>query len=171
MKRIFSILFMTFISVSIYAQSQVELLLRDAKEFNAAFLKGDFDAYVDMTIPSVIEVAGGKEVMVTNAKASYEMTTKSGLAYESIEPLKPSKFMFAGRDLQSILPQRIITKIGKTKISQKVYFLASSSDEGKTWTFLNLEPYDTESIKTYVPGYTGDVEIPVAEQPELIEDK
>lgn len=171
MKSIFSILFMTFISISIHAQSQVELLLQDAKQFNAAFLKGDFDKYVDMTIPSVIEIAGGKEIMVTNAKASYEMVTKSGLAYESIEPLKPSKFMFAGRDLQSILPQTIITKIGKTKISQKVYFLASSSDEGKTWTFLNLEPYDTASIKTYVPAYTGDIEIPTAEQPELIEDK
>ena len=171
MKRIFSILFIAFVSMSISAQSQVELLLQDAKEFNAAFLKGDFDTYVDMTIPSVVEVAGGKEVMVTNAKASYDMTTKSGLAYESIEPLKPSKFMFAGRDLQSILPQTIVTKIGKTKISQKVYFLASSSDEGKTWTFLNLEPYDTASIKTYVPSYTGDIEIPAAEQPELIEDK
>lgn len=170
MKSIFSILLMTFISITIQAQSQVELLLKDAKEFNEAFLKGDFDKYVDMTIPSVIEVAGGKEVMVTNARASYEMTTKSGLAYESIEPLKPSKFMFAGRDLQSILPQTIITKIGKTKISQKVYFLASSSDEGKTWTFLNLEPYDTASIKTYVPSYTGDIEIPVADQPELIGD-
>ena len=170
MKSIFSILFLTFISISIHAQSQVELLLQDAKKFNAAFLKGDFDKYVDMTIPSVIEVAGGKEIMVTNAEASYEMVTKSGLAYESIEPLKPSKFMFAGRDLQSILPQTIITKIGETKISQKVYFLASSSDEGKTWTFLNLEPYDNASIKTYVPAYTGDVEIPTAEQPELIED-
>lgn len=171
MKSIFSILFITFVSISINAQSQVELLLKDAKEYNAAFLKGDFNKYVDMTIPSVVEVAGGKEIMVDNAKASYEMTTKSGLVYESIEPLKPSKFMFAGRDLQSILPQTFITKIGKTKISQKVYFLASSSDEGKTWTFLNLEPYDTESIKTYVPGYTGDMEIPAAEQPVLIEDK
>jgi len=170
MKSIFSILFMTFISISIHAQSQVELLLKDAKEFNDAFLKGDFDKYVDMTIPSVIEVAGGKDVMVTNAKASYDMTTKSGLAYESISPLKPSKFMFAGRELQSILPQTIITKIGKTKISQKVYFLASSSDEGKTWTFLNLEPYDTASIKTFVPSYTGDIEIPAADQPELIGD-
>ncbi len=79
--------------------------------------------------------------------------------------------MFAGRDLQSILPQIIITKIGETKVSQKVYFLASSSDEGKTWTFLNLEPYDAASIKTYVPSYTGDTEIPAAHQPELIKNK
>ena len=74
MKSIFSILFIAFISISISAQSQVELLLKDAKEYNAAFLKGDFETYVGMTIPSVIEVAGGTEVMVTNAKASYEMT-------------------------------------------------------------------------------------------------
>ena len=171
MKSIFSIILITFISFSIHAQSQVEMLLEDVKKFNEAFLKGDFDKYVDMTIPSVIEVAGGKEVMVTNAKASYEMTIESGLAYESIDPLKPSKFMFAGNDLQSILPQVIITKIGETKISQKVYFLASSSDEGKTWTFLNLEPYDTASIKTYVPTYTGDIKIPTADQPELINNK
>ena len=171
MRSIFSTLFITFISFSIHAQSQVELLLEDARKFNEAFLKGDLEKYIDMTIPSVIEVAGGKEVMVTNAKASLEMTTKSGLTFESIDPLKPSKFMFAGKDLQSILPQIIITKVGETKISQKVYFLASSSDEGKTWTFLNLEPYDTVSIKTYVPSYTGDIEIPTADQPELIKNK
>ena len=170
MKNFFSILFLTLVSLSIHAQSQVEMLLEDAKEFNDAFLSGDFEKYIDLTIPSVIEVAGGKEVMVTNAKASYEMTTKSGITFESIDPLKPSKFMFAGRDLQSILPQIIITKIGETKVSQKVYFLASSSDEGKTWTFLNLEPYDAASIKTYVPSYTGDIEIPVAHQPELIKN-
>jgi hypothetical protein len=162
---------MIFVSLSIHAQSQVELLLKDAKEFNKAFLSGDFEKYIDLTIPSVIEVAGGKEVMVSNAKASYEMTTKSGITFESINPLKPSKFMFAGRDLQSILPQTIITKMGENKISQKVYFLASSSDEGKTWTFLNLEPYDAASIKTYVPSYTGDIEIPAAHKPELIENK
>ena len=171
MKNFFSILFMIFVSLSIHAQSQVELLLKDAKEFNKAFLSGDFEKYIDLTIPSVIEVAGGKEVMVSNAKASYEMTTKSGITFESINPLKPSKFMFAGRDLQSILPQTIITKMGENKISQKVYFLASSSDEGKTWTFLNLEPYDAASIKTYVPSYTGDIEIPAAHKPELIENK
>lgn len=170
MKSIFSILCIAFVSISIHAQSQVELLLQDAEKFNEAFIKGDFETYVDMTIPSVVEVAGGKEIMINNAKASYEMTTKGGMIYESIKPLKPSKFMFAEKDLQSILPQTIITKIGDTRISQKVYFLASSSDEGKTWTFLNLEPYDTASIKTYVPSYTEDVEIPAAEQPELIDN-
>jgi len=171
MKSILSIVFMTLLSLSVNAQSQVELLLQDAKKFNKAFLEADFETYIDMTIPSVIEVAGGRDIMLTNAKESYEMTTKSGLKYESVEPLKPSKFMFAGRDLQSILPQTILTKIGETMISQKVYFLASSSDEGKTWTFLNLEPYDTASIKTFVPEYTGDIEIPEAEQPQLLETK
>ncbi len=77
---------MIFISLSIQAQSQVELLLGGAKEFNEAFLSGDFDKYIDLTIPSVIEVAGGKEVMVANAKASYEMMTKSGITFESINP-------------------------------------------------------------------------------------
>lgn len=171
MNKILSILLFTVITCSLQAQSQVETLLNDAKFFNTFFIKGDFDKYIDMTIPSVVETAGGKEIMVTNARESFEMTTKSGLIYESIEPLKPSKFMFAGKDLQSILPQNIITKIGETRISQKVYFLASSSDEGKTWTFLNLEPYDTESIKTFVPNISEEIEVPPSEVPVVVEEK
>ena len=171
MNKILSILLFTVIACSLQAQSQVETLLNDAKKFNVFFIEGNFDEYIDMTIPSVVEIAGGKEIMVTNAKESFDMTTKSGLVYESIEPLKPSKFMFAGKDLQSILPQNIITKIGETRISQKVYFLASSSDEGKTWTFLNLEPYDTESIKTFVPNISEELEVPVSETPVVVEDK
>jgi hypothetical protein len=171
MNKILNLLIFTVIACSLHAQSQVETLLNDAKKFNSFFIEGDMDKHIDMTIPSVVETAGGKEIMVANAKESYEMTTKSGVIYETIEPLKPSQFLFAGKDLQSILPQNVITKIGDIRISQKVYFLASSSDEGKTWTFLNLEPYDTESIKTFIPNVSKDLEIPASEVPVVLDGK
>ena len=43
------------------------------------------------------------------------------------------------------------------------YFLASSNDDGQTWTFVDLEPYDQESIKTFVPSFSGELEIPKVE--------
>jgi len=170
MTRVFTILFIALVSTSIKAQTQVEALINDAKEFNAAYLNADFESYVDMTIPSVTELAGGKEIMMENTKSSYNLLAKSGTATLSIDPLKPHKFMFAGRYLQAILPQKIIQQIGETKFSKTVYYLANSADEGKTWTFLDLEPYDSESIKTFVPSVNDDIVIPTVETPEVIEE-
>ncbi len=170
MTRVFTLLIFVFTTLSINAQTQVEALVNDAKVFNESYLKADFDKYVDMIIPSVTELAGGKDIMLSNAKASYELSTKSGISTISIEPMKPHKFMFAGRYLQAILPQKVVQQVEETKFSKTVYYLANSGDEGKTWTFLDLEPYDSESIKTFVPSVNDDIVIPTPEEPEVIEE-
>lgn len=170
MIRVLAILLLGVFSFSVSGQSQVEALLRDAKTFNESYMKKDFGTYVKMMIPSVVEIAGGAEVMETNVKDMYELTLGGGVTIESTTPTKPGKIMIAGDELHSLLPQKMINKIGKTKFSKVAYFLASSSDDGKTWTFLDLEPYDAESIKIFVPSFTGEIDIPEVAQPELIED-
>lgn len=170
MIRFFALLTFVAISHTISAQSQVESLFRDAKVYNEAYVKGDMEKFVSMTIPSVINVAGGAEYMVANAQESLKMTIASGLETVSITPQKPGKIMIAGDLLHSILPQKLVQKIGSTTFSKTTYYLASSEDDGKTWTFLDLEAYDKESIKTFVPAFTGDLEIPPASLPEIVEN-
>lgn len=155
--------------MSINAQSPEETLLRDVKEFNNSFLKKDFVKHVDYTIPYVIEMAGGKEVMLENIKANYEMTTAGSVEYVSIDPLEPGEIILAGKELHAILPQKVINKYGTTKFVKTGYFLAISQNEGKSWTFLDLEPYDSKSIKMFVRSFTGELEIPEVEMPEVIE--
>lgn len=166
--KYFAILFFAFVTFGINAQSQVENMLRDAKSYNEAYLEKDFKTFTAMTVPSIVEVAGGEEVMVKVSKEQYETMVSAGMEFVSITPNKPSKIMLAGEDLHAILPQRVVTKIGDAEYARVSYYLASSNDEGSTWTFVDLEPYDAESIKTYVPSFTGELEIPAVEYAELI---
>ena len=170
-QKLGTLLFFVLFTVGISAQSQVENILRDAKSFNDAYLAKDFETYVEMTVPSIVELAGGSEVMVRVSKEHYETMTASGLEFISFVPNKPGKIMLGGNDLHSILPQELITKKGSHLYKKTAYFLASSNDEGKTWTFVDLEPYDNETIKTFVPSFTGDLEIPNVEYAEKIEQK
>lgn len=168
--KVFSFIALSLLTINIHAQSQVETMLADAKKFNAAYIEMDFDKYIDMTIPSVVKVGGGKDIMVENAREQYLATISGGLNFESITPLKPGQIMISGDELHSILPQKVINIMGEARFTRTLYFLASSIDEGKTWTFLDLEPYDAESIKTFVPSFTGDLEIPEIETPIFIEN-
>jgi len=144
-------------------------MLRDAQSYNKAYLDKDFKTFTSMTVPSIVELAGGAEVMIDVSKEQYETMTSAGMKFISIAPNKPSKIMLGGSDLHAILSQQVITKIGGDKYEKTAYYLASSNDEGKSWTFVDLEPYDAESIKIFVPSFTGELEIPAVEYAEKIE--
>ena len=169
MNKITLLLMFAFVSFSVHAQTQVENILRDAKLFNKANLELDFNTVVDMTVPSIVKLAGGKEIMVNVTKEQFITFSDAGITFISYTPLKPSKIMIGGSDLHSILPQEIVTKVGDDKFKKIAYYLASSNDEGKTWTFVDLEPYDAESIKIFVPSFSGALEIPSLEPAVKIE--
>ena len=170
MKRLIVAVAFIMTSMTVFSQSQVEAMLRDAAVFNNAYMQKDFTKYVDMMVPSVVEVAGGSAIMVDNVKETYKLTSGGGVVIESIEPSKPGKIMLAEEELHALIPQKSINKIGTTKFEKTSYFLAVSDDDGKSWKFLDLEPYDAESLKTFVPSFTGEIEIPEVAQPILIED-
>lgn len=167
--KIYALLVFSFLTLSLHAQSQVENMLRDAKSFNKAYLDKDFETFTKMTIPSIVELAGGAEEMIKISEEQYNTMVSAGIDFVSISPNKPSKIMLGGTDLHSILSQEVITKIGKDKYKKTAYYLASSNDEGKTWTFVDLEPYDAESIKIFVPSFTGELEIPAVEYAEKLD--
>lgn len=169
MKKIFILFALVSIAINLNGQSQVENLFRDAKEFNQAYLENDFDKFTSLMIPSIVELAGGHDIMVKVSKEQFKTMTSEGMEFVSIKPLKPGKIMLAGEDLHAILPQEVITKLGKDKYKRTAYYLASSNDDGDSWTFIDLDPYDSESIKTFVPSFTGDLEIPEIEYAEKIE--
>lgn len=167
--KLFTILFIGLMTMNLSAQTQVENLLRDAKTYNKAYLDRDFEKFTDLTVPSIVELAGGAEVMAEISKAQYETTISTGMKFVSISPNKPSKIMLGGNDLHAILSQEVITKLEDDKFSKTAYYLASSNDDGKTWTFVDLEPYDSESIKVFVPSFSGELEIPAIEYAEKID--
>ena len=167
--KLFALLLLSFLSINLHAQSQVENMLRDAKSYNKAYLDNDFETFTEMTVPSIVELAGGKEIMVKISKEQYETMTSSGMKFVSITPNKPSKIMIWGDDIHSILSQQVVSKMGDDKFEKTAYYLASSNDDGKTWSFVDLEPYDSETIKFFVPSFTGELEIPAIEYAEKIE--
>ena len=167
--KLFAFLILGFLTINLNAQSQVENMIRDVKSFNKAFLDNDFEKLITLTIPSIVELAGGVDEMIKISKEQNETMTSAGMKYVSIDPNKPSKIMFGGSDLHAILSQEVITEIGKDRYKKTGYYLASSNDEGLTWTFVDLEPYDSESIKTFVPSFSGELEIPATEYAEKID--
>lgn len=164
MNKVLTLLLLVIGSITASAQTQVENVLRDAAKYNAAYLDKDFETLIkEYTIPSVVEKGGGSELMTKVAIEESKTLINSGMFVEEITPGKPGKIMIAGDHLHTILPQDVKMTVGKQILIKKAHYLASSSDDGLTWTFLDLEAYDATSIKEYVPAFTGELEIPTVE--------
>ena len=164
----FSIAIMGYVA---FGQTQMDNLLISAKKYNKAFIDKDFEALTAMTIPTVVNLAGGDEEFASISKSTLEVYANASIVFVSIDPNSPGEILPADKDLHAILPQTIVMKVGDVKYRKIAYYLASSSDQGLTWTFLDLEPYDVESLKEYVPNFTGELAIPEVGMPEEVDGK
>lgn len=169
MKTLISTFFALVVSATTYAQHQ-DIIALEVKKYNQAFLNKDYDTYVSHMIPSVVKVAGGVELMKGIVIDQAEIYDKSKMSIISIEADSIGLTTKGEKVYHAILRQDVIMKIGENKFNKKAYYLAESDDKGKSWTFLDLEPYDQQSLKVFLPSLPEELNIPTAKPALKIED-
>jgi hypothetical protein len=117
-------------------------LKKQANELYAAFDKNDFDKFVELTHPKVIEKVGGRENLVLMMKKVAEQNPKIFETF-STSVGNPQSLVKAEGLLFGVVPQKIegITH-EKHKIVQKACVVGVSNDQGKTWKFVSGEKFD-----------------------------
>lgn len=152
---------MFLILTSSAAQDTSEKLLQNITAYNNAFLTKNYDLVVEMTIPSIIEKGGGKEWMTGIIKEGVDTYTQANITYLSITPEDPGQIIQSkDENLFTILPQEIVLNANGKRYSKTNYYLAISTDGGNNWHFTDLEAYDKESIKTFVPNFPDQLNFP-----------
>lgn len=122
--------------------SRVDNLQKQASELFAAFDKNDFDKFVGLTHPKVIEKVGGRANLISMMKSVAEQTPKIFETF-STSIGNPLALVEADGQLFGVVPQKVTgTTYEKHKIIVDSCVVGVSDDKGKTWKFVSGEKFD-----------------------------
>lgn len=161
--------FLSAYCVQLSAQNFDKAVLKAAKIMTMAIEKGDYDVAITYVHPNVIEMAGGIESMKTILKDRAEIKRHENFVVIQTNTISAGDYVHAGPEIHTIVAQEQVFKLGDSKFKTDVFLLAISSNQGKTWTFANLEAYNQKSIKVFFPHFNDILRLPAPPRAELVD--
>lgn len=165
---------LTFVLLSTYytqlsAQNFDKAVLKAAKIMTMAIEKGDYDVAVTYVHPNVIDMAGGIESMKAILKDRAEIKRHEKFVVIQTNTISAGDYVHAGPEIHTIVAQEQVFKLGDSKFKTDVYLLGISTNQGKTWTFANLEAYNQKSIKLFFPHFNDILRLPAPPRAVLVD--
>ena len=143
---------------------------KQAQDMGSAFVAGDLDRLADKTHPRVVEMIGGREKFRKAIEDGFADMKAKGQEFHSLTVGKPEKLVRSNFSLFAIIPQRLVFKTPQGKLWHEGCLIAVSSDEGRTWTFVDGAGAAKGNIEIVLPDFPKDLQIPKFKKPQLIKD-
>lgn len=166
MKNIFRLLIILILPLTLQAQDAA-LVKQKAKALAMAMVKSDYKTIIDNTYPKAVEAAGGKEKLYTSIGTDLANMKKQGIAFESASIGNPGKFYKAGAETHCLIPEDITAKVPSGRIIVHSHLLGVSKDNGKSWTFLDLNNFNAQKVKQLIPNFNPALVIPATTTEQL----
>jgi hypothetical protein len=149
------------------ADAQTDRIRRAAQENSAAIAAGNYGRVVDLTFPKVVEEIGGREKMIELLRHGTEEMKANGSVILGADVAEPREIVRAGDKRFAIVPIIIRAKVSNGTLRSKSFLLAISSDEGKTWTFIDGAGLTKGKLGELFPDHTPSLSLPAKEEPVL----
>lgn len=120
---------------------RVEALKKQADELVTALNKNDFDTFIELTDPKVIEKVGGRENFISIMK---KVVANNPKIFESVSTSvgAPNAIVESEGLLFGVVPQKIEGITHKRhKVISNDCVVGVSSDNGKNWKFVSGEKF------------------------------
>ena len=140
-------------------------LKNSAQKMGQLFIDKDYAGYVKYVHPQILSLSGGQVKMIALLKNSLRQTEDQGFSFQNVSIGEPSKIISKNSELQSVVPQILELKTRDGKIVATSYLLAISSDQGKSWYFIDTGGKTLAQLKSSFPSLSNDLVIPKKEQP------
>ncbi len=131
-----------------------------------ATVKGDFAKLADLTHPSVLKAIGGREAMIEKTSAAMDQMKQQGMSFDPPKVDAPKTLTRSGSTLFCVAPTAITIKAPTARIKMKSFLLGVSTDDGKTWKFLDGNPGE-ENLRKILPEIPKDMKLPEKTKPEI----
>jgi hypothetical protein len=147
--------------------SEAALIRRSAEENSAALVAGKYDRVVDFTFPKVVEMIGGRKKMVDLLRQGTEEMKTRGSRIQKVVVTEPTEIVRFGSKKVAVVPTTILVTVPEGTLRQNSFLLAISTDEGKTWTFLDGAGISRESLDQLLPDFPSTISLPAKQLPVL----
>lgn len=153
--KYFTLLLLFIFSFQLSAQSNV---VEASKTYTQAFVDREYQKVINMTLPQVVEMGGGNTFMEKDLFDERETMVENGMDYISAEIGQTSPTFNNNGDSQVLVDVTYKIVSNKSELDVFTKLLAISSDEGNSWHFLDIEKYDKESLKSFYPNLSSELE-------------
>jgi hypothetical protein len=162
MKKAFLLcILISLITLQVKAQDTA-LVRQRASVLAQAMLKSDYSTIIDNTYPKAIQLAGGKEKMIEYINKFAGQMKEIGMSFDEISMGTPGKFYRTGNEIYCLVPENITFKTQQGRILSHSSLLGISQDNGKSWTFLDINNSSRANLKLIIPNINPGLEIPKA---------
>jgi len=135
-------------------------LVTQAKEYTSAIVNSEFESIAKLTHEDIISMGGGEEFLIMDLKAEVKSLEAQGMKYTSSEVGTHPEFLTSNGEMQTILPIKFHLLMNSEKVESWVNLFATSTDEGVTWKFVNLEKFDEPSLREFVKNVSTEIVYP-----------
>ncbi|HYV93672.1 MAG TPA: hypothetical protein VE978_17995, partial [Chitinophagales bacterium] len=148
-----------FIQIKEQAEAMAQLLL-----------KKDFKSFAKFTHPKIVEMMGGEQKMIEGMEKDLKEMESQGTGFLNVTIGEPSKVIVVNNELQSTVPQTIEMKVPNGRLVAKSTLIAISTDNGKTWYFIDTSGKDIQAMKKIFPNLSEELVISEKQQPIFYKD-
>ncbi|MFK7832158.1 MAG: hypothetical protein AB8B52_02670 [Winogradskyella sp.] len=162
MNKLHKILVLVLIvtSFNVFAQNKTDAL-RDAKATSKATLDMDFDTLLKHTLPSVIDMMGGKDAALTLLKTTLEGMKLQGFVFEKADIKGVSEIVKEQGQFRCIVEGFNQMKMSEQRISSKSYLLGIYNETEKFWWFVETKQLKNETlVNKILPDFETALDIP-----------
>jgi hypothetical protein len=138
-----------------------------AQAYADAALAGDFPSVADRTYPALVEFMGGREKLIAASADAMKTFKARGFAIQSVKASAPAQSLSEGEKTYAVVPTTMQVTAPGEDFEAKSYLLAISSDQGKTWTFMDGGNLVDPKIREKLLGkFPEKLKLPVIEKPQ-----
>jgi hypothetical protein len=168
MKKITIYLFaIAILPLNLLAQDTA-VVKQQANILAQAMIAGDYATIINHTYPKAVQMAGGKQKMISIVNQGMAQMKTQGVIFESATVGSPGKFYKAGAETHCLVPENLTIKLPNAHIISHSYLLAISKDGGKTWSFLDLNNSSSDKIKQLIPNFNPALQIPKSTTEQIL---
>ena len=174
-RKILAILLTLFVCVgSIYSQNDEDLkklALENAKDISKATLAMDLETVLKYTLPSVLDLMGGKEAALDMLTTQFDKMTADGFVFEKAEVKGIIDFKKEYDQYRCVVEGYNEMRMPEMKITSKNFMLGVYDEEVKHWYFVEAKQLKNPAMRDMVlPDFKTEMELPDDEMTtEIIE--
>ena len=168
--RLICLAILLFIIPTFTHAQDTALVKKQAQRFATASFNGDFKTVIDLTYPKLVGLSGGREEMEKLINERIESLKKQGIMKFDGSVDAPSKFYKAGTHIHCLVPETVILRMFNGRYVSRTYLLAISTDQGKSWTFMDVGKMPSDVLYKLLPDYNDDLVIPSSGKPMFFTD-
>lgn len=141
---------------------------RDAQASVDALLKSDFERFATFVYPRAVKLKGGKEKLIAAVQRGLEDMRADGARMESASVGQPEQMMRAGEQLVTIIPVEQVATLNEGQILFSSHLLGISSDDGKSWTFVDTATLTAQNVRDLIPNFNPALKLPPMAAPTYV---